>query len=119
LDVEIPLFVGEAGVVRQANQELLTLADGVIVFYGEGDEAWRRTVESDLKKANAYRGDKTPCSIFTYLAEASTPDKEDMVELEEPNVINGLAGFDETRLEPFLRSIHCWQRTAEPPAVPD
>jgi hypothetical protein len=112
LDAEIPLFVGEAAVVRQANQELLTQADGVIVFYGAGDEAWRRTVESDLKKANAYRGDKPPCSIFTYLAADSTLDKEDRVELKDPNVINALAGFDETQLEPFLRSIHCWQSEA-------
>jgi hypothetical protein len=62
-------------------------------------------VESDLKKVSAYRTEKPAPASYTYLAEPSTADKSDLMELEEPNLINGLKGFSETELEPFLQAI--------------
>jgi hypothetical protein len=105
LDVKIPVFEGDAATVRQSNQDLLTQCDAAIVFYGAAGEAWRRTVESDLKKVSAYRTEKPAPASYTYLAEPSTADKSDLMELEEPNLINGLKGFSETELEPFLQAI--------------
>ena len=58
LDVQIPVFEGDAATVRRNNQDLLTRCDAVIVFYGAGDESWKRTVESDLRKMKGYRGDR-------------------------------------------------------------
>ena len=33
-----------------------------MVFYGEGDEAWKRTVDYELKKMPGYRDGQDPCS---------------------------------------------------------
>ena len=42
---------------------------------------------------------------FTYLAEPSVADKKDLIELEEPNLINALQGFSEVQIKPFLKVV--------------
>ena len=74
----------------------------MLVYYGEGDEAWKHTVESDLRKMKGYRGEKPLLAAYTYLADPPTADKKDLIELEEPNLINGLEGFSEAAMQPFL-----------------
>jgi hypothetical protein len=105
LEAQIPVFEGDAATVRRANQDILNQCDAVILFYGAGDEAWKRTVESDLKKMNGYRREKGLLASYTYLAEPAAADKKEIIELEEPNVINGLEGFSETGLKPFLMAL--------------
>jgi hypothetical protein len=102
-EVKIPVFEGDAAAVRQSNQDLLTQCDAVLLFYGAGDEAWKATVESDLKKMKAYRGD-TPL-LSTYLAEPATDDKRDLIELEEANLIDAMAGFSEAKMKPLLTAL--------------
>ncbi len=109
LDVEIPVFEGDAAKVRQANQDLLTQCDAVILFYGAGDEAWKRTVENDLKKMKGYRGEKPLLASYTYLAEPPTADKKDLIDLEEPNLIKGLQGFSEAEMRPLLKMLQVLQ----------
>jgi hypothetical protein len=102
LEVRIPVFEGDAATVRQANQDGLMQCDAVMIFYGAGGEAWKRTVESDLKKLKGYRSDKPLQATFTYLAEPATPDKIELIELEEPNIIDGMKGLPEKDLQRFL-----------------
>jgi hypothetical protein len=102
VEVEIPVFEGDAAKVQQANQDLLTRCDAVILFYGAGDEAWKRSVESDLKKMKGYRGEKPLLASYIYLAEPFTDDKKELIELEEPNLIKGLDGFSEAEMKPLL-----------------
>lgn len=105
LDVKLPVFKGDAATVRQKNQDLLTQCDGVILFYGAGDELWKRTVDSDLRKMKGYRDLKRLRTSFTYLAEPATDDKKDLIEIEEPNVMNGLGGFSEMVMQPFVQTL--------------
>jgi len=105
LEVRIPVFEGDAATVRQANQDILTQCDAVMVFYGAGGEAWKRTVDSDLKKMKAYRGDKPLPAGSVYLGEPATGDKKDLIDLEEPNLINGLGGLQEAEMKPFLEAL--------------
>jgi hypothetical protein len=105
LDVQIPLFEGDAATVRRDNQDLLTRCDAVIVFYGIGDESWKRTVENDLRKMQGYRGDTSAPARLTYLAEPVTNDKKDEIDMGEPNVINGLGGFSEAAMQPLLETL--------------
>ena len=58
LEVQIPVFEGDAATIRSRHQELLAQCGAVIVFYGAGDESWKRAVDSDLRKLAAYRGGK-------------------------------------------------------------
>lgn len=105
-EVEIPVFSGDAATVRQANQELLAQCDAAVLFYGAGDEAWKRTVENDLRKALAYRQDKAPMIRFTYLAPPATEDKADLVDVEEPDLINGLRGEPiEADVQPLVEAL--------------
>lgn len=106
LEVAIPAFEGDATEVREANQKLLMACDGVLLFYGTGDEAWKRTVDNELKKMKGYRGGKPLLASYTYLAEPKTNDKEDLIDMEEPNLANGLGGFSEPVLSGFIQAVN-------------
>jgi hypothetical protein len=102
LDVQIPLFEGDAAAVRQDNQNLLAQCDALMIFYGAGDESWKRVIDSDLRKMKGYRGDKPLRASYTFLAEPATDHKSELIELEEPGVLNGLTGFSEAVVQPFV-----------------
>jgi hypothetical protein len=102
VEAAIPAFEGDAAAVREANQKLLTECDAVVLFYGAGDEAWKRTMDNDLKKMKAYRSGNPLLAAYTYLAEPMTPDKQELIDLEEPNLIDALGGFAEGRLASLL-----------------
>jgi hypothetical protein len=105
-EVAIPVFEGDAAAVRADHQQLLTNADAIILFYGAGDEAWKRTIDNDLKKMPGYRGGKPLLASYTYVAEPKTTDKEDLIDMEEPNLINGLGDFSDARIAPFVEAIN-------------
>jgi hypothetical protein len=94
-DVALPAFEGDASQIRKNSQQLLENCDAVLLFYGAGDEAWKAAMDSELKKMAGYRGSKPPPTIYTYLAEPRTNDKDELVDLEEAGLINGLSGFVE------------------------
>jgi hypothetical protein len=103
IDAVIPVFEGDSATIRQANQDLMTRCDAVILFYGAGDEAWKRTVDNDLIKMKAYRDGKPLQANYVYLAAPATDDKQELVELEEPNLIKGLDGFKDSEMSTFLK----------------
>jgi len=95
--------------VRKTHQQNLASCHGVLLWYGAGDEvwydAWRRTILHELKKMAGYRGGKSPPAVCTYLAEPRTMDKEDLIDMEEPGLINGLEGFEETAIAKSTHAI--------------
>src|SRR5262249_26039721 len=105
-DIQIPAFEGDATALREANQQLLTSCDAVILFYGAGDEAWKRTVDNELKKMPGYRGGKPLLATYTYLADPKTSDKEDLLDMEDHNLINGLEGFSEAQMAAFMQTMN-------------
>lgn len=104
-EVAIPAFEGDATSVREAHQQLMTNADAVILFYGAGDEAWKRTIDNELKKMPGYRSGKPLSASYTFLADPKTTDKEDLIDMEEPNLINGLGDFSETKMAAFVTAM--------------
>ena len=102
IEAVIPVFEGDAATIRQANQDLMTRCDAVILFYGAGDEAWKRTVENDLIKMKAYREGKLLQASYVYLAPPNTDDKQELIELEESNLIKGMDGFKDSEMQSFL-----------------
>jgi hypothetical protein len=97
-EVKRPVFEGDAKAVREAHQQLLTTCDAVLLFYGAGDEAWKGAIDNDLKKMAGYREGKPLLASYTYLAAPKTTDKEDLMLMEEPNLINGLDDFPEAEM---------------------
>ncbi|MGA2411207.1 MAG: hypothetical protein ABSG46_12565 [Candidatus Binataceae bacterium] len=104
-EVALPAFEGDATAVRQAHQQLLTNCDAVLLFYGAGDEAWKRTLDYDLKKMPGYRGGRPLLANYTYLAAPKTSDKEDLLDMGEPNLINGLEGSVEAAMAAFMHAM--------------
>jgi hypothetical protein len=105
LTVQTPVFEGPAKEVREANEQRLAGCDGVLVFYGSGTDAWKASVDSDLRKAAALRPGRRLSRVFIWLAEPATGAKADAIDMAEPNVIDGLSGFSEELLEPIVTSL--------------
>ncbi len=104
-EVVLPAFEGNASQVRMANQQLLASCDVAILFYGAGDEAWKHAIDNELKKMAGYRDGKSPPAMYTYLAEPRTGDKEDLIDMEEPGLIDGLSGFAEAAITKSMRPL--------------
>lgn len=103
-DVELPIFEGDAATVRKANQQLLATCDAALLFYGAGDEAWKRSVDNELTKIAGHR-EKPLVASGVFLAEPKTRDKEDLIDMEEAGLINGLDGLPEPAVTAFLRTV--------------
>lgn len=104
-EVRIPLFEGDAATVDHAKREMLTECSAALVFYGKGDEGWKRAIDSDLLKSKGYRHNKPQLVKLTYLANPTTAEKAEMIELEEPNLINGLEGFSDSAIKTLLEAL--------------
>jgi hypothetical protein len=105
LEVQLPVFEGDAAAVRQAHEELLTRCDAVLLFYGAGDEAWKRTTDADLQKMTNYGREAPSLVIFTYLAAPSTGHKQDCIDMGEERLIMGLEAFAETAVQPLVEAV--------------
>lgn len=103
-DVQLPLFEGDAAAVRQSHEDLLTKSDAALVFYGAGNEAWKRTTDADLQKSKSYRRG-VPLAIFTYLAPPLTSHKQDYIDMGEERLIVGLEKFTEPALQPLIDTL--------------
>jgi hypothetical protein len=102
-DVTLPIFAGDAAALREANQVLLMECDVVILFYGAGDEAWKFHQQNELKRIRALRPE-TPLPAETiYLASPITDDKDLLVGLHEPNLVNALNGFPHDEIAGLLK----------------
>lgn len=104
-EVALPAFEGDASEVRKSNQENLASCGVVVIYYGVGDEAWKRAIDNELKKMAGYRSAGSRPHIFTYLAEPRTGDKQDLIDMEEPGLIDGLGGFSEEATARALRGV--------------
>jgi hypothetical protein len=111
-EVATPLFEGDASVVREANQQSMRDCDAVILFYGTGDEAWKHTQDNELKKMPGYRDGKPLLASYTYLAEPKTADKEDLIDMGEPRVIDGLGDFSAEALGEFMQAMNAAGETS-------
>ena len=105
--VSMPAFKGDASEVRQINQKLLTSSHSIMVFYGEGEETWKRSVDTEVRKLPAYLDDKTMPQIFTYLASPCTCDKNDIIDMDEKGVINGMECLPENQLAEICQESVC------------
>lgn len=104
-EVALPAFEGDAAAVREANQRLIAACAAVVVFYGAGGEAWKRTTDNELKKQLGLRQGRAQPPVWTFLAEPSSGDKDDLLDMDEPNLVDGRAGLADERLAPLLQAL--------------
>lgn len=105
LQVTIPVFVGDAAALREANTQLLSGCDAVMLFYGAGDEVWKFHQQSELRKQAAARSSARRSPEWTCLAQPSTADKQLLQQLEEPMLIDALAGWSVAMLQSLLAAL--------------
>ncbi len=101
--VELTVFTGEAAQVRAANEQLMTNADAIVLFYGAGDDAWSFYQQSEIIKARGQRRDNPPLT-YIYVAAPTTPKKE-LIADTETNVIDGRSGLSEPALKPLIDAL--------------
>jgi hypothetical protein len=83
-DVTRPVFVGDAGALREANQALLFECDEVWLYYGSGDEAWKYHQRNDLRRIRALRNERPLPSETVVLAVPNSDDKDVLAAAGEP-----------------------------------
>ena len=104
ITVALPAFEGGAAAVREANEGLVAGCDALLLFYGAGDEAWKRTTDSELQKRRGQRaGAALP--LFTWLDGPPSPDKDDLADLADAGLIDGRAGFQAALLQPLRAAL--------------
>ena len=101
----LPIFAGDAAALRQANQALLMECDAVILFYGAGDEAWKFHQQNELKRIRALRPETPLAAETIYLATPITADKDLLVGLQEPYLVNALNGFPHDEIAGLLKQL--------------
>lgn len=102
LRVTIPVFVGDAAAVREANAQLMSDSDAVILFYGAGDEVWKFHQQNELRK---HAADGKRRSVWTCLMPPSSPDKQLLRQLADPDLIDLLDGVSLAALQPLLAAL--------------
>jgi hypothetical protein len=104
-EVELPAFEGDAAAIRAVHEQLLTESEAVLLYYGAGDEAWKRAMDNELRKMSGSRGGKPLLASFTYLADPKSDDKDDLLAMGEPDVIDGRTGSVESQLSAFVQGV--------------
>lgn len=105
LEVTLPVFTGDAGQIRSANQQLLVDCDAVLLYYGAGDEAWKYHQQNDLRKLQGMPRERTLRASFTCLGQPLSDDKEVMQVMADEDTLDLLDGVDAARLAPLLNAL--------------
>ncbi|MCP4215865.1 MAG: TIR domain-containing protein [bacterium] len=103
-EVVLPIFDGEEEDVLNDYHENLKNCDGVMIYYGAGNELWLRSVTRDLTKIAGYGRTRPLNSKAVYIAPPTSRQKE-RFRSRNLLVINGLAGFSANLLEPFHQTL--------------
>jgi hypothetical protein len=104
-EVILPAFTGDAAALRETHEGLLRDCGGALIFYGTAEDVWHRSVARDLRRAPVYRDGRPLPPPLTFLAAPNSNDKDDMVAMEEPHLVDGREAFRPEALLPFLQRI--------------
>ncbi|MEX2272078.1 MAG: hypothetical protein WD690_11425 [Vicinamibacterales bacterium] len=110
VEVIRPWFDGDESEIRAYHEENLTLCDGVLIFYGAGNELWLQRKLRELQKAPAYGRVKRRPVVGVCLIGARTSEKE-RFRSHEALVLPQWDGVSLPALQPFIT-----QLKAGPPA---
>ena len=104
LEVIRPLFDGDETEVREFHEETLASCDGVLIFYGSGNELWLRRKLRELQKAPGYGRTKPAPAVAVCLIGDRTAEKE-RFRTHEAVVVPQWEGVDLNALEPFIAGL--------------
>jgi hypothetical protein len=96
-----PVFEGDEADVREYHEENLRSCDGVLIFYGAGNECWLRRKLREVQKSAGYGRTKPAPVVGICLIAPRTPDKE-RFRTHEAIVCPQWDGLLPAALEPFV-----------------
>ncbi len=99
-----PVFEGDEAEIRDYHEENLRSCDGVLIFYGAGNECWLRRKLREIQKSPGYGRTKPAPVIGISLVSPKTPDKE-RFRTHEGMVIPQFDGFSPDPLRPFIAGL--------------
>ena len=106
IEVERPVFDGNAQTLRKANQELIRRCSGLLVYYGSCEDTWFRAIESDHRKIRTYRAGMAAIPRYTYIDAPDRAVKQDLLDMDDGGlVIDGRNGFKPGLLDPLLKDL--------------
>jgi hypothetical protein len=103
-EVIMPVFDEDETQTRIEHEESLASADGVLLYYGAGNEVWLRRKLREMQK-NAGARDQPWLARAIYVAGPITPQKERFRTLEVTILQEPAGGFDPETLDPFMRAM--------------
>jgi hypothetical protein len=103
--VDLPVFSGDAGEVRHANEALAMKCNALVLFCGAGDGAWMFHQQNELKRIAGLRRDNPWRGQFTVLAGPATGDKRAMVFRKPPGLLNIMDGFALEKMKPLVDAL--------------
>jgi hypothetical protein len=104
LEIIQPVFEGDEAEIRDYHEENLASCDGVLIFYGAGNELWLRRKLRELQKSPGYGRTKPPAIVGICLIPPRTPEK-DRFRTHEAVVIPQWEGYVPGPLRPFIEKL--------------
>lgn len=100
-EILLPIFDGDESQLRHEHEENLKLCDGLILFYGNANELWLRSMTRDMMRMPALGRQHPLLAKMAFVSEPATPQKE-RFRSHEMTVVNGIAGFKPELLNDFI-----------------
>ncbi len=99
-----PVFEGDEAQVRRDHEENLSVCDGVLVYYGAGNELWLRAKLREVQKSAAF-GRKKPITAKAILVGPPDTPVKARFRTHEALVIHQRGTFDPAAMQPFLSQL--------------
>lgn len=99
-----PIFEGDETEIREYHEENLASCDGVMIFYGAGDELWLRRKLREIQKAPGHGRTKPPPAVCVCLVGPRTGAKE-RFRTHEGLVVPQWDGYAPEPLRPFIAKL--------------
>ena len=99
-----PIFEGDERELREAHEEALRTADGVVLLFGAGNEAWLRRKLTEIQKSPGYGRTKAAPEVCICLLPPRTPAKE-RFRTHHARVVPQWDGCDATVLQLFAEAL--------------
>jgi serine/threonine protein kinase len=103
-EVTLPIFEGDEGEVREDHEENLRLCDGVILYYGAGNELWLRRKLREVQKIAGLGRTRAIRAKGIWVAPPADSQKS-RLRSREAVVMAGGDRFTPAPLQPFLAAL--------------
>jgi hypothetical protein len=99
-----PAFDGDEAELREDHEENLRNCDGVLIFFGSGNECWLRRKLREVQKSAGYGRTKTPPLVGICLIAPKTAEKE-RLRTHEAIVVTQWDGLVPDGMKPFVEGL--------------